>query len=330
MKKIFLCLLFTIISSFTTSQVFAQAQSKQTALQQNIRQKLKLVALGKADEVKRELPDLLAEYPDDTGVRFLHATLVEDATKALSMYERLVREYPRSDWADDARLRIVQMYAMKRDTNRARNELAIFRKNHPDSEFLVIAYDVVRQSVGLPASVAAAIEKQANDRKNSNDEENDKPTISSSKSPEKNSEKHSEIKKEATKNSQVPSKAEVSKEPIKESAKASSQPAMKTITKSEKTNEKPENTDDDDEEISKEPSKYTLQIGVFVNKQTAQAEVEKLNKNRIVAVVKEKVVAGTKKFAVWVGEYPSREKAESARIQVQKYCGCTPLVMGKY
>ena len=37
---------------------------------------------------------------------------------------------------------------MKRDTNRARAELQNYRKNYPQSEFLLSAYDLIRATVG--------------------------------------------------------------------------------------------------------------------------------------------------------------------------------------
>ena len=40
-----------------------------------VRNRLQSLAMGKLDEVKRDLPDLLAEFPDDPGVQFLHASV---------------------------------------------------------------------------------------------------------------------------------------------------------------------------------------------------------------------------------------------------------------
>lgn len=120
------------------------------AQQPAIRPLLQAAAMGKTEEIRKKLPDLLAEYPDDAGVQYLHATIIEDAAKAAPLFEKIVKNYPNSEWADDAEWRIVQYYAMKKDTARARAELTSFRVKYPQSEFLLAAADAVKFSVGLP------------------------------------------------------------------------------------------------------------------------------------------------------------------------------------
>ncbi len=113
-----------------------------------VRNRLQSLAMGKLEEVKRDLPDLLAEFPDDPGVQFLHASVLEDMSKSLPMYLRIVKEKPDCEWADDAQWRIVHYYAMKRDTSKAREEMQNFRTAYPKSELLLTAYDLLRATVG--------------------------------------------------------------------------------------------------------------------------------------------------------------------------------------
>ena len=113
-----------------------------------VRNRLQSLAMGKLDEVKRDLPDLLAEFPDDPGVQFLHASVLEDMSKSLPMYQRIVKEQPDCEWSDDAQWRIVHYYAMKRDTAKAREEMQNFRSAYPKSELLLTAYDLLRATVG--------------------------------------------------------------------------------------------------------------------------------------------------------------------------------------
>lgn len=110
---------------------------------------LKKVALGKSDEVKLALPDLLAEFPDDPGVQLLHAVVIEDAFKALDIYKEIVRKYPDSQWADDAFWRIIQFYAVIGDSSQARISLDKFRQNYPSSEYLAPATDIVASSIKI-------------------------------------------------------------------------------------------------------------------------------------------------------------------------------------
>lgn len=122
------------------------------AQQPAIRPLLQAAAMGKTEEIRKKLPDLLVEYPDDAGVQYLHAVILEDAVKAAPLFEKIVKNYPTSEWADDAEWRVVQYYAMKKDTARARKELTNFRSSYPQSEFLLAASDAVKFTVGLPKS----------------------------------------------------------------------------------------------------------------------------------------------------------------------------------
>lgn len=138
--------------------LFFAGMAAASAQQPAIRPLLQAAAMGKTDEIRKKLPDLLVEYPDDPGVQYLHAVILEDAAKAAPLFEKIVKNYPASEWADDAEWRVVQYYAMKKDTARARAELSNFRTKYPQSEFLLAASDAVKFTVGLPKSV----EKPAN------------------------------------------------------------------------------------------------------------------------------------------------------------------------
>ncbi len=114
-----------------------------------IRAKILAVAEGHAEDVRRQLPSLLKEYPNDPGVLFLAAILERDGRKALETYHRIVRDYPTSEWADDAQWRIVQYYALLRDTLAARQALEEYQQRFPLSEFLIHAQNIVQSTVGI-------------------------------------------------------------------------------------------------------------------------------------------------------------------------------------
>jgi hypothetical protein len=114
-----------------------------------IRYYLQLVAQGKIDEVKRDLPDLLIDYPDDPGIQLLHAVVVADIFKAVQVYERIVTNYPTSEFADDAYWRIVQFYAVKDDTTSAQKVMDMYRDAFPDSPYLVTAAEAIRTAKGV-------------------------------------------------------------------------------------------------------------------------------------------------------------------------------------
>ncbi|MCX7929648.1 MAG: SPOR domain-containing protein [Chlorobi bacterium] len=120
-----------------------------SAQQAAIRAKILAVAEGRADDIRRELPSLLRDYPNDPGVLFLAGILERDGPKALEMYQRIVRQFPNSEWADDSQWRIVQYYALLRDTAAARSALVEYQQRFPLSEFLVHAQNLVNATVGL-------------------------------------------------------------------------------------------------------------------------------------------------------------------------------------
>lgn len=111
---------------------------------------LQQVAKGWTVDAKKSLPDLLLEQPDDPGVTFLHATLVEEPAKAIPLYERIVDRFPTSEWADDALLRLVINACTQKDATRANKYFKQMRQSFASSALLPVAYDVMRMSVGVP------------------------------------------------------------------------------------------------------------------------------------------------------------------------------------
>lgn len=116
----------------------------------NIKQFITQIANGWTTEAKRALPDMLVDYPEDPGVMFMHASLVEDPTRSLTMFERVVNSYPKSEWADDALFRIIAYSCVKNNVEKARKALLTMREQYLQSEYLAAANDLVRMTVGLP------------------------------------------------------------------------------------------------------------------------------------------------------------------------------------
>lgn len=114
------------------------------------RKALLRIASGELDTVRRELPAWLARYPNEPSLLFLQATTLSDARQAVSIYERIVGEFPNSPWADDALCRLVQYFALRRDSLRAWQLYEQFRHSYPTSDFLVYAWETLRATVGVP------------------------------------------------------------------------------------------------------------------------------------------------------------------------------------
>lgn len=125
--------------------------SAASAQQPNVKQYIQQVAAGWTSDAKKALPDLLIEAPDDPGVLFLHASLIDDAKKASPLLERIVDAFPKSEWADDALARLIISAATKNDTEKARKTFATMRDQYSQSELLPLVYEVMRSTVGAPA-----------------------------------------------------------------------------------------------------------------------------------------------------------------------------------
>lgn len=283
----------TMLALFVASLLPAQATDN------IVRAKLRQVALGNASDVRAELPDLLRTYPNDAGMQFLNATLMTDGVKALPQFVRIVRESPQSIWADDAQWRVVQIYALRKDTSNARSELQNFRRNYPTSEFLLFAAEIVKSTVGLP------------------------PTFTTYRNP---------VVVASTARS-VPAPSTAAK-PLEKPTTTTSEPIKSASVKPEaKTEPAPpqplNNVPEANTENNAKEERYTLQVGIYSSRESAIADVQKLLKARLRSDVIEKSTDGSARFAVTVGNYSSREAAEKAKAVVQKACSCVPFVVVK-
>ena len=273
-----------------------------------VRNRLKRIALGQAGEVRTELPDLLSEFPNDPGVRLLHAVLVDDAALALPMFEKIVDDYPQSEWADDAQWRVVQIYALRSDTAKAWQTLQEYRKQYPDSEFLLFAAELVKNAVGgmPPSRKASVYESNATDK-----------PIAAQGTPQA-AKKTEPAATTASKSTEKPS-----------SEKSAGKPAADT-TPPGKSAEKSTPDKSAVQEAAKEKSaadRYALQVGLYSTRQSAESEVEKFRTARMRTEIIEKMVENEKKYAVIIGSYTTHEGAEKAKETVEKYCGCTPFII---
>lgn len=120
-----------------------------------VRQALLRIASGQLEAVRSELSSWVTRYPNDPAILFLQAATLSDAQQARALYERIVREFPSSEWADDALCRLVQEAALRRDSLRAWQLFEQLRRTYPTSDFLPYAWETMRATVGLPPELRA-------------------------------------------------------------------------------------------------------------------------------------------------------------------------------
>ncbi|MGE5480150.1 MAG: SPOR domain-containing protein [Chloroflexota bacterium] len=251
-----------------------------------IEQYLKMVATGRRSEVKLKIADLLAQYPNDVGVKLLQAVVIEDAYKAMEIYLDIVQNHPDSPWADDAYWRIVQFHALTGDIPKAQYELDNFRRRFPTSPFLGPATDVVFSAIIL-----------------------EKTKLDRAKTPEEKPDGQSKVSlKEVSATTAKPDAKKETPEPKSEAARTA--PKTETVKASS-------------------VERWGLQAGVFNSHGAAEAEMQRFQSLRFRADIEEKNVEGARGWAVIIGNYSSREAAESAKILVEQQCKCETVIYKK-
>jgi uncharacterized protein with GYD domain len=306
--------------------------TESSAQNEQVRLSLKMVALGQEQDVKVQLPDLLAQYPEDPGVMLLHAVVLQDTERALGKYKTIVKIYPSSDWADDASMHIVQFYAMAGDTIMAKRELNNYRNNYPTSQLLAPAADAVRLAVSFarmgnvktktlqvipitePVPVLTEIPVEVRGKTVS---PQDPPVITLSETSPKiepvvNTTSIQVQTKEAD-DDEIIDVVEIAEDDVVTETIVNVQntePVKRVIPEDENTN-------------------YGLQVGIYSTYEAAKFEQDKFRKQRMLATVEKKRIDGETMFAVVIGNYSSQESAETAKIVVQQQCKCLPIVFIK-
>jgi len=95
-----------------------------------------LINAGNADEVKREVPMLLSQYPNNPGVLYLQGLVTTEGAEAVRIYQSVVDNFPRSEWADDALYRVYQYYYTLGLYRTAELKLDQLRREYSDSKYL--------------------------------------------------------------------------------------------------------------------------------------------------------------------------------------------------
>ncbi|MDI6802537.1 MAG: SPOR domain-containing protein [Bacteroidota bacterium] len=97
---------------------------------------IKLIEQGETDRVLTESASLISSSINHPGVLYLQGRLAEDGTEAVKLYQTILDNFPKSDWADDALYNTYQYYYAVGLYRTAELKLAQLRKNYPDSPYL--------------------------------------------------------------------------------------------------------------------------------------------------------------------------------------------------
>jgi len=111
---------------------------------------------GQVDEVKKALPDLVAKYQNNPGVIYLQGRLASNGIEAVKLYQALVTNFPKSEWADDALYRICQYYYAMGLYRTAEAKLAQLKRDYPNSPFASKTFDQKSSPLGKNEAQAAS------------------------------------------------------------------------------------------------------------------------------------------------------------------------------
>ncbi len=91
---------------------------------------------GQGEEVRNEIPSLLAKYPNNPGVLYLQGLVTADGSEAVRVYQSIVDNFPKSEWADDALYKVYQFYYALGLYRTAELKMNQLKKDYPDSRYL--------------------------------------------------------------------------------------------------------------------------------------------------------------------------------------------------
>ncbi len=97
---------------------------------------LKQIKNGEIDKASVALKELRAKYPNDPAVIFLDALLTKDGDLAFNRYETIVRDYPKSQYADAALYCMFSYQYALGNYKKAEGYLTDLKVNYPNSLYI--------------------------------------------------------------------------------------------------------------------------------------------------------------------------------------------------
>jgi hypothetical protein len=91
---------------------------------------------GEAGAVREELPGLLTKYPNNPAILYVQGLLTTDGTEAVRVYQSIVDNFPKSEWADDALFKVYQFYYALGLYRTAEIKMNQLRTGYPQSKYI--------------------------------------------------------------------------------------------------------------------------------------------------------------------------------------------------
>lgn len=121
--------LITLLLSFTSGSAAQDSDP-------DISGYLSMVKGGQVEQVREELPSLLSKYPNNPTVLYLQGQVTSNGAEAVRIYQSIVDNFPKSEWADDALYKVYQFYYALGLYRTAEIKLNQLKKDYPESEYI--------------------------------------------------------------------------------------------------------------------------------------------------------------------------------------------------
>jgi cell division septation protein DedD len=121
--------------ALATVVVASTVWSQTSSGEPDIRRRLEMIERGQADAVSAELPQLMTAHQNHPGVMYLQGVLTPDGTEAAKIYQNIVDNFPKDEWADDALYRLYQYYTSVGLYKTAEQKLAQLKLEYPFSTY---------------------------------------------------------------------------------------------------------------------------------------------------------------------------------------------------
>jgi tetratricopeptide (TPR) repeat protein len=101
----------------------------------DINHRLEMIEKGQGEAVRAELPALMTNFQNNPGLMYLQAVLTTDGTEAAKLYQNIVDNFPKSEWADDALYKLYQYYYSIGLYKTADQKLTQLKEEYPFSTY---------------------------------------------------------------------------------------------------------------------------------------------------------------------------------------------------
>ncbi len=147
-----------LLSFFLGVGAFSQTQQ---AGEPDIFKRLELIEKGHADVVRAELPTLMTNFQTHPGVLYLQGVLMTDGSEAAKIYQSIIDNFPRSEWADDALFKLYQYYYSIGLYKTADQKMEQLKRDYPYSTYATDQKVAEEPKVSVPAETPTPVSRPA-------------------------------------------------------------------------------------------------------------------------------------------------------------------------